>query len=107
MASKTFKKGNPGGPGRPRLPPELAGAKKIHRRLVEASLATYLAMPVEELSVVLNDKTKPVLDHIICRIALLALKEGDAARLNFLLERIIGKVPVEEKMVPIKIKRDT
>ena len=55
----------------------------------------------------LKDPTTTVLEAIVWQIMLKALETGDAVRMNFLLDRIIGKVVdrLEIRAVPIMIGR--
>lgn len=89
---KPFKKGHPGGPGRPKKDPELAKAEKLTRTEAEQHLIRFMQMDIQELELVLKDKKRKVIEHIIGRIALMAIKQGDHTRLNFVLDRLIGKV---------------
>lgn len=93
MARDTkFKKGHPGGPGRPKKDPELAKAEKLTKTEAEQHLIKFMQMDVEALQDVLKDKKRKVIEHIIGRIALMAIKNGDHSRLDFVLNRLIGKV---------------
>ena len=99
---KLFKKGNKGGPGRPKIPKDLQKAKKLSRTVVEVTLSKYLLLPADKLSETLKDTSLPILDQVVLRVCAQAIKEGDSARLNFLLDRIIGKVPAEDRVIPVK-----
>ena len=98
---KPFKKGNPGGPGRPKKDPELAKAQKITRTQAEGLLTKFMVMNIDDLEAILKDRTRPVMEHIIGRICIMAIKTGDQSRLGFVLDRLIGKV---ENRVEIGIK---
>jgi hypothetical protein len=89
---RKFEKGNPGGPGRPRRDPELAKASKITRTEAELLLSKFMQMDIEELEAILRDKKKKCVEHMIGRIVLMGIKNGDHARLDFMLNRLIGKV---------------
>ena len=52
-------------------------------------------MDIDKLEEVLKDKSRTVLEHIIGRVCLVAMKEGDYRRLDALLDRLIGKVKEE------------
>lgn len=88
---KGFQKGNPGGPGRPKKDPAFAQVYKLTKHEVEQGLIHFLKMDVDELEETLKDKKRTVMEHMVGRVALMAIKNGDYQRLNFLLERIIGK----------------
>lgn len=88
---KPFVKGDPRA-GRPRKPKDVAKAAKLTRTEAEALLTQFMHMDITELEGVLKDKKRKVIEHIIGRVALMAIKNGDHARLNFVLDRLIGKV---------------
>lgn len=94
MAKHLYKKGNQYGKlgGRPRKDPDVGAVMKINRTTVEACLAKYLGMPLEMLAVVMKDTTLPNIEHMVARIIYQGIKYGDQQKLNFLLERIVGKV---------------
>jgi len=88
---KDWKPGE-GGPGRPRKPADLVAAQKLTKTEITGKLIKFMAMSVDELAEILRDKSLPVLDHFIGRVALLGIHKGDQQRLNFIFERLIGKV---------------
>lgn len=47
---------------------------------------------VPQLQAILKDPKTKVIDALVASIALHGIKKGDNARMNFLLDRIIGKV---------------
>lgn len=55
-------------------------------------LVKFLQMNLYDLEAVLKDKSRPVMDHWIARICLVGIKEGDNRRLDFMLDRLFGKV---------------
>ena len=81
--------------GRPSKPDDLKKASKLTRTEAEAILVEFMRMNIDELEAVLKDRKRPVMHHIIGRIALMAIKNGDQSRMGFLLDRTIGKVPTE------------
>lgn len=89
---RPFKKGNPGGPGRPKKPDDVRKASKLTRTELEKKLNYFLLMDATELETLLKDKKTPMLDVMVGRIVLMAAKHGDQTRLNFLLDRLVGKV---------------
>lgn len=78
--------------GRPKKPEELKKLERVTKTEVMAKLAQFLKMNIDELQVILEDKSLPVLDHWVGRVALMGIKNGDEKRLNFLFDRLIGKV---------------
>jgi hypothetical protein len=91
-----FKKGNQAakGHGRPKLPPELQLIKKLKNTEVKAIMNKYLAMDLNELAYVLKKNNPiPMIDRIIAGIIYEASEERDHSRFDFLLNRVVGKVP--------------
>lgn len=93
-SEKTFwKKGQSGNPaGRVKLPEEVKQAKKLNRVSMEAALNKFLGWETQQLADFLDNKKNPVLEMIVARILIEAMKKGDQMRLNFLFDRLIGKV---------------
>lgn len=88
-----FLKGHPClGAGRPPKDPAFKEVHKLTKHQVEQCLIHFLKMDVTELEEIVKDKSRTVMEHMVGRIALAAMANGDHGRLNFLLERIIGKV---------------
>lgn len=88
----SFKKGNPGGPGRPRIPDELKRIKPMSNDAVKRKFTAYLELPFDELQKLADNDKIPALDKWTARLILLGAKDGDDKRLGFLLDRLIGKV---------------
>lgn len=59
-------------------------------------------MDIEELEAVLRNKKMTVADHWVGRLALMGIKTGDERRLNFMADRLFGKVTdkIEHNMLP-------
>lgn len=89
-----WKKGVSGNPrGKKPLPPDLHGLKSMFNQdLVEKTFIKYMMMSVDEMAKVGEDRTLPALDHVIMMIIRKAGLDGDQQRLDFLLNRTIGKV---------------
>ncbi len=92
---RPFKKGNPGGPGRPKRPKDVVTAARLTKTEAQGLLVKFMQMDITQLEAMLKDKKRKVIEHMIGRIALMGIKNGDQARLNFMLDRIIGKVKDE------------
>lgn len=88
-----FKKGQSGNPsGAKKLPPELKKAATMTKVETLQRLVSFLQMDIYGLEEVLKDKSRSVMDHWIARICLVGIKEGDNRRLDFMLDRLFGKV---------------
>ena len=88
-----FKKGNTHGKGRKKgtsiVPKTLRELNSVE---IERVLKKYLEMSKEDLrKICKNDKTR-ALDAMVANIVMKSIDMGDQTRLNFILERLIGKV---------------
>lgn len=90
---RPFEKGKTGNPkGRPQLPIDLKQARTVTKLELERILNRFLTMTAQELAAAMTDPRTTVLEAIVLTIATKALQGGDQVRLNFLLDRLIGKV---------------
>lgn len=90
---KPWKKGQSGNPsGGPKLPEDLRKAATLTKTEALEKLVAYLRMDIHELEAVLKDKSRKVMDHWVARVCLIGIKEGDYKRLEFMFDRILGKV---------------
>src|SRR6266581_3752396 len=93
VIGRPFAKGEIHNPrGRPKIPQELKLAKKLRRATFEIVGHRYIMLPVKQLRVRHKDENLPAIDVLVISIILQAIKHGDSARLNFLLDRLIGRV---------------
>lgn len=94
-----FKKGNPGGPGRPKLDMRskelLKKARACGQELLETLIDTINANKTQEALNKLTPKTKNTKEAIACAIITKMVRTGDWHCFNFILERTIGKVKDE------------
>jgi hypothetical protein len=88
---RDFKRGNPGG-GRPLLPTEIKEARKLNKYDVEMSLTNHLRMNREQIATVIKNPESNMLDILVASIIAKAVQTGDQQRLDFILNRTIGKV---------------
>ena len=108
-----FEKGNPGGPGRPKLPPELRQAKKLNAIEFEQAIANLTAMTREEVEqLIKHDKPRAatMMERMIVG-QMSAATKGKTTPLAFLMDRTLGpvvkKVEVTGKDAgPIEVKHD-
>jgi hypothetical protein len=83
---KPFQKGQSGNPsGRPKA--------LLTRTDVERVFQLFSGKNREQLQEVINDQKATMLEIMIASVMVKAAKDGDAARLQFLLDRAVGKVP--------------
>lgn len=86
-----FKKGNPGGPGRPRVTPEELAQTRLTSTRFKAALRKYLNLSMPEIMALLKDPTTKSLDLMILSVLARAIKDGDEKRLGWILEKLFGR----------------
>lgn len=89
---KNIKPGTVLNPNGKCMPGPLRTAAHFTKKEALEKLIEFLRLPLEEVEKVLEDKKQHTLDHWVASICLLGIKHGDAQRLNFMFDRIIGKV---------------
>lgn len=95
-----FKKGQSGNPeGGRKLPAELRAIAAITSEENQRTVAKYLRMDRDQLSVVMKNPKTPNFDMWICSIIATGMKSGDASKLELLLNRLIGKVKENVELV--------
>lgn len=95
---RDWKKGGyqPKNRGRPNVPADLREATKLTKANLEGMLNKYLWMPRSRIeSVLQKDTNLPMIEYMIANIVTRAAVHGDTKRLDFILNRIIGKVKEE------------
>lgn len=89
---RNFEPGNTFGKGTPPIPLEIRESKEFTRAKLIESMTKYTVMPLMDLTVLAKDQSLPAVDHIIIRIIINAIQKGDHTRLDFILDRLHGKV---------------
>ena len=91
---RPFQKGNDAskGKGRPPVPVDLKQARSLNRVELERTLNKYIYMTLTELDGAWANPNTTALDRMVMGVVREAIKDGDVARFNFLLERLVGKV---------------
>ena len=91
-----FKPGQSGNPkGRKPLPPGEKGLAGLTKNKVRQLFGKFMGLTTQEIIAKCEDKTTPALEMILGRIILKAISTGDYTRLEFLLNRVVGKVKDE------------
>lgn len=99
--------GNPnGGPG---LPGDLKAARKVNQVELERTINRLIWMDHTELTALIALPSTPMFERFVANIIAIGADEGDERRMEFILQRIIGKVQdrIEVKTpVPFVIHRE-
>jgi len=96
--------------GRPRLSSEEKAMRKLTATHFNKVANKYVLSTVAQLEAKFRDVKTPALDLILIKILIEAADKGDIGKINFFLERLIGKVPdkiideTEDRTLNIKIK---
>lgn len=90
-----FKPGWKGGPGRPPIPLDLKQSRAAHREEFDRALSRMVKLSGPEIVEMVKSPTAPILETIAARVLSKAFNEGDHKRLEFILDRLIGKVSME------------
>lgn len=67
--------------------------KKYNSVIIAETIAKYITMDIVQLNELIKDTSLPVLDMFIARILATGVAKSDQAKLNFIFERMVGKVP--------------
>lgn len=105
-----WKPGQSGNPsGRPKLPEELRSIRALTQEELQRIISKYGRMPLPELDAIIAAKAGPTLELVVARILQEAFKRGDGQRLEFLLNRALGKPkeapaadPIDEAILQIQ-----
>lgn len=94
--------------GRPRIRDDLKAVKLLTKTEMRRLIQKIIDMPPEELAEMSKRKDVPALEIMLASVAYKAITHGDQARINFLLERTIGKVAEkhEHELVNVTYKTE-
>lgn len=99
--STSFKPGQSGNPeGRPRIPMDLREARSVNKVEFDRVLNKYMYLKAPEINAALKSDELPMMELVVAKIVAKAFNEGDQRRLEFILDRLIGKVPLEAPPPP-------
>lgn len=87
---KPGQSGNPKGPAT--IPADIKAARELSKIEFERIANKYLFMTKNEITAAAMNAETPALELLVGSIVHKAVVEGDERRLNFLLDRLIGKV---------------
>lgn len=90
---KRYPKGVSGNPnGRPKLPADLKKARKLNQIEVGRIINKYMNESIEFIKEEMDTPGTSALEALLGKIIIEAHKHGDYSRVNFLFDRMIGKV---------------
>ncbi len=90
---KPFKKGQSGNPGgKIKVPDDIKEARKLTQIELERTINSLLFLDKEALQARIKDPKTPMIEMIAASIMAQAAVKGDHLRLDFILQRMIGKV---------------
>lgn len=92
---RDFQPGHKYGKGQPRLSPEIKAARKMNRIEFDRILNKYIYMTAPEINEVIRSKQIPILEMVVAKVLAKAFNDGDHRRIEFILDRIIGKAPTD------------
>jgi hypothetical protein len=75
------------------LPPDIKEARAMRVVEFEAIIYKYMDCNMAQLKVFASDPNTPAKDLIVLKMMQLGLQNGDIARVEFLLQRSVGKIP--------------
>lgn len=90
---RNFKRGNPGGPGRPALPEDVKVMRKIKGSDFDRLANKFMDLKRAELAAIMKDPESTALEMWLASVFHKGIVEGDVKRLEAILCRTIGKVP--------------
>jgi hypothetical protein len=104
---RDFLPGQSGNPkGRPPEPPELKAMKRMTKGELSLLINKYMQMDLVELGAIAHNPTTKAIDAMISSIIIQCIKQGDYTRLNFFLDRELGKVSEKIEVAAYKDMSD-
>ena len=93
---RNFKPGNKANPkGRPALPADIKGARELNKIELDRMLnkCVYLTLPEIKALASKRNKESPIIEMIVAKILHKAYEGADQWRAEFILQRLLGRVP--------------
>lgn len=110
---RDFEPGKSGNPdGRPPLAPKVRKLKKLNQKEFISLVSKYMRKTFSDLETLAQDPETNALDLMVISLITNTIRAGDYNRLNFLLDRTIGKVKEKHELTgknggPIKTENHT
>ena len=88
---KGFLKGNKHGKGRQKITAEDKELRKIGKEKFRSTIALYINYTKADLNKVIKDKNTTAVQFIVAAIIIKAMKQGDTARADWIVQQAYGK----------------
>lgn len=93
-----YKPGHPGGPGRPKGPIIDPQLKELMGKALDKFVGCLLTLTRKDFQDVYKDENSIAFDYWCAGLVLHGGKSGDGRNLAFILDRVLGKVPIEARV---------
>ena len=88
-----FKPGQSGNPGgKPKVPDDIRKARTLNQIELERTVNRYLYMDRAQVQEAIKNPETPMIELMVASIMAQAAQKGDERRLEFILQRMIGRV---------------
>lgn len=95
---KPWKPGQSGNPsGKPKIPEHLRAIHSLTQQEVTKIVSKYARMTLDELEAAVEARKASAVEMCVAKIFLKSMEYGDYSRLQFLLDRAIGRTPVAQE----------
>lgn len=74
------------------MPDDIKEAKKLTRTELERVFNQFLHMPITEVAKIKDNQSSTALEAVTASILIHAAKKGDPIRINWMIDRLVGKV---------------
>ncbi len=98
VIGRPFEKGNTMSKGRPPMSKEALAMRRMNKQVLSELLNKHVNTPYPELKAMAKEKLAPGLELIVVTAIVQAIENSDSRARDFLIERMVGKVPVDFDM---------
>lgn len=91
------------GPGRPQVPEDLKKSRSLNRIEFERVLNKYIYLTGPEINQAIRSDEHPILELIVAKILAKAFNEGDPRRVEFIIDRLIGRPREAPEVIDIPL----
>lgn len=93
------------GKGRPRGNSTLKAVRNLNRAQVDQMVNDFLSLPIEKLKKIAENPLTLALEALVARIMIVGILTGDQSKLNYLLERLFGKLPDAPRDIRVHLEK--